>query len=312
MNSEKQFPFWKRFYLYQKERFPFLGHGLLISVFSFSAISYSRICRGMDTFIDGQSFAVCIFNTVGIFFLLRIYDEFKDQHDDALYRQYLPVPRGLITLRELSLVGTLVFALLLLVNLLHDVRIFPVFFLVMFYLFLMGQEFFIASWLKKHQFWYVTSHMMIIPLVDMLASGFDWKLAEAKPPIGLLYFFGVSFFNGLVLEIGRKIKAPEKEEPGVLSYTHQLGTERAVYVWIALLWTTAFFAFVALYASRPARLEYAVLLFLALACTLPAIQFLRKPASPASKWIEYASILWTFAMYLSLGGLPMFIQLFQS
>ena len=41
-----------------------------------------------------------------LFFLqLRIADEFKDFEDDARYRPYRPVPRGLVTLRELAWVG---------------------------------------------------------------------------------------------------------------------------------------------------------------------------------------------------------------
>ena len=41
-----------------------------------------------------------------LFFLqLRIADEFKDYEDDARYRPYRPVPRGLVSLRELAWVG---------------------------------------------------------------------------------------------------------------------------------------------------------------------------------------------------------------
>lgn len=308
-NNENTFPLWRRFYIYQKERFPFLGHGPLIAVFSFSAISYSRICRGESGFIGWDAFFVCILNTIGIFFMLRIYDEFKDQKDDAQFRTYLPVPRGLIKLRELSHFGVGTLMILLFVNMLFSTLIFPLFFMVLLYLFLMGQEFFIAKWLKKHQFWYVTSHMLIIPLVDILASGFDWRLAKADAPLGLLFFFGVSFFNGLVLEIGRKIRTPEKEEPGVLSYTFQLGTKRAVQLWLALLFTTLALAFVACYFAQHSWIEYAVLSAIFIACTIPAILFLQQYSEKKSKIIEYASILWTFTLYLALGGIPMLVEL---
>ena len=65
--------------------------------------------------------------------------------------------------------------------------------------------------------------MLIIPLVDVFASGFDWLLNGAAAPVGLVFFFFTSYCNGLVLEIGRKIKPPDHEEPGVQSYTHVLG-----------------------------------------------------------------------------------------
>lgn len=302
-------PFWKRFYIYQRERFPFLGHGALIAVFSFSAISYSRISRGLDTFIDWPAYLVCILNTIGIFFLVRIYDEFKDKEDDAMYRRYLPVPRGLIKLRELSIVGMSTLIILLMTNVFFNTLIFPLFFIVLLYLFLMGQEFFNPKWLKAHQFWYVASHMFIIPLVDILASGFDWRLAQVSAPAGLLFFFGVSYFNGIVLEIGRKIKTPETEEPGVLSYTTQLGTRRAIYFWMFFLTLTLGLAYLACWYAHHGMSEYIALSVIYVVCLIPAFLFLKKYTVRNAKMIEYASILWTFTMYLALGGIPMLVRL---
>ena len=48
--------------------------------------------------------------------------------------------------------------------------------------------------------------------IDLYSSGLDWKLDNAEPHLGLLFFFAVSYMNGLVLEFGRKIRTPEKEE----------------------------------------------------------------------------------------------------
>ena len=100
--------FFVRFYIYQKERFPFVGYIILIGVFTFSAISYSRICRGENGFIDWKHYLIGIITTFTLFFLVRIFDEFKDKEEDAKYRKYLPVPRGLISLKELRWVGILV------------------------------------------------------------------------------------------------------------------------------------------------------------------------------------------------------------
>ena len=37
-----------RWWIYQRERFPILAHGVLITVFSSSAVSYSRLLRGQE------------------------------------------------------------------------------------------------------------------------------------------------------------------------------------------------------------------------------------------------------------------------
>jgi len=187
--EENNASFLKRFYIYQKERFPLAGHGLLIAAFSFSAVSYSRICRGAEGFIDLKTFLVGIFTTVTLFLLVRIFDEFKDAEDDAKYRKELPVPRGLISFRELFAMGIVIVLLQIGINLLFFPKMLIIYFVIIGYLLLMGKEFFAAGWLKKNQFWYVTSHMFIIPFVDIYASGLDWLLEKADAPVGLLDIF---------------------------------------------------------------------------------------------------------------------------
>jgi len=303
--------FFRRFLTYQAERFPFLAHGLLIAAFSFSAIAYSRICRGVSGFIDFQTYGIGVFITVTLFFLVRIFDEHKDAEDDARYRPELPVPRGLVTLNELKRVGWLVFGLQIIVQAIWLPAMLPAFLMVMAYLCLMGKEFFVANWLKERQFWYVTSHMFIIPLVDVYASGLDWHLAGVFPSKGLLFFFAVSYFNGIVLEVGRKIKAPEQESEGVLSYTAQLGTKRAVWLWIGVLALTLGLAVV---AARYAGFGQGTLVFLLAIfglCTAIAGLFLGSQTPKRAKYIEYAAAFWTISMYLSLGGVPMLKALFS-
>ena len=179
---ENNASFLHRFYLYQKERFPFLGHGLLVASFSFSAISYSRICRGAEGFVSSKTFLTGIFITITLFLLVRIFDECKDAEDDAKYRSELPVPRGLVSLRELALIAIIIVILQVSVNLFFFPKMLIIYLAVIAYLLLMGKEFFVSRWLKKHQFWYVTSHMFIIPLINMYASGLDWKVEGAHPP----------------------------------------------------------------------------------------------------------------------------------
>ncbi len=299
-----------RFLTYQKERFPFLMYLVIISVFSFSAISYSLLCRGKSEFIALSDFALCVFNAVVLFFLLRVSDEFKDREDDAQFRKYLPVPRGLIALKELRVMGIGTILLQLLITVVFLPKIVLLLVGVYAYMFLMYHEFFVKSWLKKNQFWYVVSHMMIIPLVDVFASGFDWYLSDEPAPLGLLLFFAVSFFNGLTLEIGRKIKSPEQEEPGVLSYTFQVGTKGAVYLWLAVIATTFLLTCWACYYVGHSVISYYVIsAVLVLAC-VPAVLFLRKPNAKSAKQLEYLSSLWTLTMYLTIGGVPMLSQVF--
>src|SRR6266480_1250826 len=91
-----------RWWVYQRERFPVVAHGVLIAAFSSSAVSYSALLRGQRPRM--ASIAVA-FVTCFLFFLqLRIADEFKDFEEDSRWRPYRPVPRGLIRLEELGVV----------------------------------------------------------------------------------------------------------------------------------------------------------------------------------------------------------------
>ncbi len=297
--------FIKRFYIYQKERFPFATHGLLIAAFSFSAISYSRICRGAVDFIAWQPYLICIFNTIGMFLLLRICDEHKDAEEDKLYRSYLPVPRGIISLKELRVIGFTVAALQIIVQLVTYPNMLILYIVAMLYMMLMLKEFFVVEWLRKRQFWYVVSHMLIIPLVDVYASGYDWYLADAPAPKGLLFFFLVSFMNGIVLEIGRKIKTPEKEEPGVVSYTNLMGHKAAPIYWILCLLLTMLLAMAASYYANYNIVPYIILGVLFIVCCIPAILFRNNMQTKYAKLIEISSGIWSICMYLILGAGPM-------
>jgi len=307
--KQNRLPFFTRFFIYQKERFPFLGHGILVASFGFSAIAYSRICRGQVGFVSIPVFLAAIFTTISLFLLVRIFDEFKDAHDDALYRKNLPVPRGLVSLRELFIVGAITVILQLVVNLAFFPKILWLYGIVIFYLCLMGKEFFIARWLKQHQFWYVVSHMMIIPLIDILASGYDWFLQGVAAPKGLYGFFAVSFMNGVVLEIGRKIKTPGQEAPGVLTYSGLMGTRRAAYFWIFILFITLCLSTGAAWYTGHGIWTYITLFTAFVFCTLPAVFFIRHQTAKRSRLIEYVSALWTIVMYLSLGGIPKLTEL---
>jgi len=305
MSSENDYTFLRRFYIYQKERFPFLAHGVLISAFTFSAVSYSRICRGMEGFIAWQDFLIGIFATITLFFLVRIFDEFKDQEDDRKFRKYLPVPRGLISLKELKIIGWVIGIIQVAVIAFYQLPMLYLYLLVLLYLALMGVEFFVPEWLKKHQLIYITSHMVIIPLIDIYSSGLDWLLDGASPHWGIAWFFAVSYMNGLVLEFGRKLRTPNTEEEGVLSYTKLFGPKKGVWLWIGLMFITMALAIGATSYANYGWLSVGVLVFCFVLCATPGFIFLKSPTQKGSKYMEYASAIWTILMYLTLGGIPM-------
>ena len=301
-----------RFYQYQKERFPVVMNLIAVTVFTFSAVSYSRIARGADGFIGWEDYLIGCFATFTLFLLVRIFDEFKDRKDDAKYRTYLPVPRGLVKLSELRNIGIVIGVLQISSILIFQPQMTVLYLIVIAYLVLMGVEFFVPTFLKKRQILYITSHMLIIPLLDVYSSGLDWVLEEAQPHFGLAFFFAVSFMNGLVVEFGRKMKAPQDEEEGVVSYTGMWGVQKAVWMWVSSILATLGLATGAAAVAGYGLELFLVLIGLAVCCIIPGIYFLKSPQKKRAKLMELSSGIWTIGMYLSLGGIPMIIELMSA
>lgn len=300
----------QRWWIYQRERFPILAHGVLIAAFSLSAVSFSMLLRH-DISLPAVEVGVVAFVTCFIFFLLlRIADEFKDFEDDSKYRSYRPVPRGLVTLRELGWLAAIIVVIQLSINLwLNKYLIIPLA-MTWLYLLLMSFEFCIPSWLKRHPITYMWSHMLIMPLIDFFATACDWIVAGLSlPPDGLYWFLIVSFFNGMVIEIGRKIRAPQDEEQGVETYSTLWGPRRAIFAWLLVLGLTAFSA---LMAAGWIGFEWQagiILLVLLAICLVLAIRFLQDQQTRRAKMIETLSGIWTILMYLSLGVIPLSLRI---
>lgn len=309
---EQDLPYFKRLWIYQKERFPLLVNVVAVSTFTFSAIAYSRICRGEEGFVDWQTYLIGCFATFTLFFLVRVFDEFKDREDDAKFRKYLPVPRGVVKLTELRNLGIIIGIAQIAVIAYFQLPMFYLYAIVIGYLCLMGVEFFVPEWLKQRQILYITSHMFIIPLLDIYSSGLDWLLEGQTPHVGLAFFFVVSYMNGLIVEFGRKMKAPEHEEEGVVSYTGMWGVHKAIIIWsLTILVTLTVATFAAHYAGY-GLVTFFVLAGLALLCLFAGYLFIKKPGKKTSKGIEAVSGIWTVGMYLSLGGIPMVMKLIAS
>ncbi|MDB6172999.1 MAG: 4-hydroxybenzoate polyprenyltransferase and related prenyltransferase [Chthoniobacteraceae bacterium] len=295
-----------KWWIYQRERFPILAHGPLIAAFSLSAVSFSALLRGSIHFPDWRSCLVAFITSLFFFLQLRIADEFKDFEEDSLYRPYRPVPRGLISLRELGWLWALTAAIQAGLALWLKPALIWVLAIAWAYLFLMTQEFFARDWLKARPVTYLWTHMLIMPLVDLYATACDWTVAGASLPRGLIWFLIVSFFNGIVIEIGRKIRAPQDEEPGVPTYSAQWGAATSIRAWLLILVATAASASIAathISFARPILLLLTLLVGLALIISL---SFLRSPKS--GKRFELFAGVWTLTMYLALGAVPMLIR----
>jgi 4-hydroxybenzoate polyprenyltransferase len=115
--------------------------------------------------------------------------------------------------------------------------------------------------------------------------------------------------NGIVLEIGRKIRTPEQEAEGVLTYSAMLGAKKATYLWILTIAITLILSIAAANYAGFGQVTFYVLIGFFLFCTIVALYFLKNQNAKSAKAIEIASAIWTIAMYLTLGGVPMLLKI---
>ena len=290
----------RRLLAYAGERFPLAAYLPMILLAAAAAIGYSRVARGAPGFAPLGVFLVAAFTLLAAFFSLRVADEHKDADVDRVARPELPVPRGLVTLGELRIAASVLGVLALAVNVVLAPRLLLPLAGIALWLTLMTREFFAREWLRGQPVMYLASHMVIMPLLLLYATATDWMAAGAGAPRSLGLFLAASYATGLVLEIGRKIRAPREERPGVETYTGSWGTSRAVSAWLASVVASAALIAATAMAVRATWTPIAAAL-LAVAVAIVALRFVRAdPAVRKGKQIELASAVWTLGAYALL------------
>ena len=296
-----------RWWTYLQERFPPLENGLLVAVFGLSALYHSALLRGRAD-LPGAGPALAAFGlTLLFFFLLRVADEFKDLEKDHRYRPERPVPRGLVSLRELGMAGAGAGVLQIALAVWMDARVLLVLLGAWAYFGLMAVEFFVPDWLDRRPLLYMLSHMLIMPAIALLASACDWAAADAGLPTEFAWFLGASFSGGLVFEVGRKIRAPEGERTGVGTYSKTWGRSRAVGAWIGSLVLAGGMAVGAAGQVGAGGIVAGLLAVAFLAAVVVAGRFLQSPTPDRAEPFEVVSGVWLLLLYGGMGLVPVFL-----
>lgn len=218
-----------RLWIYQSERFPLKKTAPLLAMFSAASICASATLSGRElpgagAFIAGFIVAMCLF------FQMRVCDEVKDYADDLKYRPERAIPRGLVSMKLIVGLGIATVPLAIAVVWAWHPPALWLLAIVWAWLTVMTFEFGAPVFLKARPVLYLISHMMIMPLIDLLLTGMEWMPGGGASP-SLWLFLALSFVNGCVLEIGRKLWAPENEIAGVDSYSATWGIKQASTAW---------------------------------------------------------------------------------
>jgi 4-hydroxybenzoate polyprenyltransferase len=301
----------KRLWLYQADRFPIFKTALLLLVFSAASISISAHLAGRPMPSPFVIASVWIVSLI-VFFQMRACDEWKDQEDDLNFRPERPIPSGLVSLRLIIAIALMaaVIAIVLVANI--STNLLLLLGLIWLWLGLMTLEFFAPEWIKSRPFIYLVTHMMIMPLIDLFITAAEWMPHSHYPTSGLWVFLCLSFVNGCVLEIGRKVWAPQSERHGVETYSSVMGYKRAAYIW-AVLCGVAWMLLAGIGFLVEALFVVATPGLIALLAVFwVARKFITAPTPSHQKIIESAAGLWVFICYALAGFAPIIANWAQS
>lgn len=288
----------RRLWIYQRERFPLASMGALALLLGASATMFSALVRGA-AMPSAHTVLAAAASALLVFAQMRVLDEFKDAEDDARYRPYRPLPRGLVSLAELRGVLALGAAAQVCIALAVDVRLLWLLAALWGYHALMTAEFFARDWLRSRHFLYLASHVPFGGLIALYAAAFEWLPRGGGAHPALLLLAGAAVCDTTLLEIGRKIRAPRDEEQGVATYSAVWGRRRSTFAWLAAF---VLLAVSGALAARAAGLgvTFALLIApLAVAAMFCSLRYLRQPDAAGA--FERTSGLATLALYLALG-----------
>lgn len=200
-----------------KERVPIIANLILAFglVFSTQALLEHRF-TALELILSVISLLVFITE-------LRFMDEIKDFEKDKIAHPDRPLPRGLVTVKQVQKLMIIFFGLFLLCGILSYYYINPtsgkLLFLTALWLFLMYKEFFIPKLINKSPIIYAISHQVIIlPIVFYLTSIINYSLSFNPTNVGLALIVLSSFFT---FEVGRKMDP--KSDPILGTYLIHYG-----------------------------------------------------------------------------------------
>ena len=190
--------FFKKWYTYQKERFPIATYGLYIFSIVFGTFCFATESKNWIMLIP--MFVVALLQ----FLMVRIVDEFKDFEEDSKYRPYRPVPRGLVSLKELGILGGICAIIQIGLTAILNLKGLIYLSLVWIFFAIMSKSFFIKKLVDKHILLEVTLDEFLMPLLVLYLSTFVTTIS-----VKLIPFLILSYLGSWIVEDVKKMKKTE-------------------------------------------------------------------------------------------------------
>lgn len=241
---------------------------------------------------------------IGFFLIIRVIDEHKDYQHDLIHYPHRILQQGLISLKQLKIVGGITGLAILSVHLIQYDQLQLIISLVLLsgWLFLMRFDFFMHDSLKKYILLYAFSHMFIFFFVI-------WWIVQLIDPqasynLSVFYLQAFAFCGGYAGEILRKFRAPEDKHNYFDAYNHSY-SDATLLGWIEISLIGMTLAALGLIFSAPSIAIESMFFTCMLGITIALfifgmVQYLAKPSLKRQKYFLGITMLGMLTIYTAL------------
>jgi 4-hydroxybenzoate polyprenyltransferase len=230
--------------------------------------------------------------------LLRVMDEFKDFEIDSRLFRDRPLVTGIVKKRDLAMLGCLILAALVLLNIFMNRTIVAAFLVTLVYCLLMFKFFFWPK-IKTSLILALITHNPLAFLLQIYALSFVVSDAVWRNHVPeMLVMCGMFWLPWTAWEIGRKIRVPEDENE-YETYSKNLGPRGASAIVLSLVAIDLTLAVVFLFRLHLGMLAIAIggipVSAVAVAAAAKMARFMWRPVSESS---NFRPVLETFMVTL--------------
>lgn len=213
-------------YIIARERFQIVSTIIFITTYFVATYKITPTLTGVPNIRSFFSIILIYIFTLLFFFVLRLSDEIKDYKFDIVHHPNRPLPKGTVKKQNLFHGIIIILIIQFSIILFSAPQITLWFMIYLFYLILMYNEFFIASWIRKYLVFYAITHTFVIFLFSMILI---MLLSPLNTQFYSIIIFALSnWFVFNVFEFSRKIYPPNKERTSRESYSAALTPAGAV------------------------------------------------------------------------------------
>lgn len=275
--------------IFIRERFDPLSHSLMILVFVIVHILFARNLFQIDISplkILFLTSAVTLF-----YFKLRLYDEVKDYELDLKINPHRPLPRGLLTHKDMYKGMIICIILEVLFFSIQGPNAILSLTIAIIYSLLMYKEFYIKNIIRPHLTTYAISHTVVTSLLTIGIFSFlnQQTFVSNISNLDLLFFALVNWMLFNIFEFGRKTFALTEERPHIDTYSSLFGKKGAIFLVLSQA-IIAFLLTIKIQVFHTPFIIYANALLLLLIVSAGIFYILSESIAPAKRYRTTSSV----------------------